>query len=369
MSERTTNGKILIVGGYGAVGRTIAIRLAEAYPGQVIVAGRRYEMANRLAQASEVKIQPLQVDIFKAHQTPEILHGVALVVMCLDQPDIRFVELCLNKGVNYVDVTATYDFLTQVEVLDEAAKVEGSTAVLSVGLAPGMTNLLARRSQTHFDELQSLDIYTLLGLGEAHGEAAVRWLVENLNTTFTVQEDGTTKQVKNFTNGQRTVFPGKLGQRTAYRFDFPEQHVLPRTMGVASVSTHLAFDSALVTNLIAFGRKIGLFSLLRYQWVQNALVKLFTSLHFGSEIFVIQVDAQGLVNAQPQALSLVVTGEREAHFTGLVVAQVADQLMKYNYPPGVFHVEQLFEPRSFITTLAEDGLQFHQRVHPDGAFA
>ncbi len=136
MSARTTYGKILIIGGYGAVGRTIAIRLAEAYPGQVIAAGRRYEKANQLTQASEGRIQPLQVDIFKAHETPEILQGVALVVMCLDQSDTRFVELCLNNGVDYVDVTATYDFMAQVEALDKMAKVGGSTVVLSVGLAP-----------------------------------------------------------------------------------------------------------------------------------------------------------------------------------------------------------------------------------------
>ena len=360
MSAKETNDKILIVGGYGAVGRTIANRLAEEYPGQAIVAGRHYEVANQLAQASEGRIQPLQVDIFSAHQTPEILRDVALVVMCLDQPDTRFVELCLKNGVDYVDVTASYEFLTQVEMLDEVAKVGGSTTILSVGVAPGMTNLLACLSQTHFDDLQSLDLYALLGLGEAHGEAAVHWLVENLNATFTVQEDGTTKPVKNFADGRRTIFPERLGQRTAYRFNFPEQHVLPRTFGVDSVSTRLAFDSALVTNLVAFCQKIGLFTLLRYRWAQNALVKLFTVLQFGSEMFVIQVDARGLENGKLKAVSLAVTGEREARFTGLVAAQVAERLMRNHYPSGIFHIEQLFEPVPFITRLAEEGLQFHQ---------
>jgi saccharopine dehydrogenase-like NADP-dependent oxidoreductase len=361
------NGNILIVGGYGVVGRVIAARLAAEYAGRVIVAGRSYDKANQLAQESRGKIRPLQVDIFTAHQTPEILNGVALVIMCLDQPDTKFVELCLQKGVNYVDVTAMYDFLTRVEALDEAAKVGGSTAVLSVGLAPGMTNLLARYAQTQFDEMQHLDIYALLGLGETHGEAAVRWMVENLNSTFAVQENGETRQVKSFEDGKRTVFPGKLGQRTAYRFNFSDQHVLPRTLGVNSVSMRLAFDSALVTNLMAFYKKIGLFGLLRYRWAQDALVRLLMSFHFGSEIFVIQVDAQGLANGQMKTLSRAVTGEREARFTGLVAARVVEQLLKYNYPSGIFHIEQLFEPLSFITALADDGLQFHQGANHNGA--
>ncbi len=361
------NGNILIVGGYGAVGRVIAAKLAIEHPGQVIVAGRSYDKASQLAQESGAKIRPLQVDIFIAHQTPEILNGVAMVIMCLDQPDTKFVELCLQKGVDYVDVTAAYDFLIQIEALNEAAKVGGSTAVLSVGLAPGMTNLLACHAQTQFDELQNLEIYVLLGQGEAHGEAAVRWMVENLNTTFTVQENGTAKQVKSFEDGKKTIFPGKLGQRTAYRFDFSDQHVLPRTLDVNSVSTRLAFDSALATNLMAFFKNISLFGLLRYQWAQDALVRLLMSFHFGSEIFVIQVDAQGLAKGQPKSLSRAVSGERETRFTGLVAAQVVERLLKYNYPSGVFHIEQLFEPLSIITALADDGLQLHQSTDHNGA--
>lgn len=34
-------GKILVVGGYGSVGKTIALLLAKEFPGQVIAAGRR----------------------------------------------------------------------------------------------------------------------------------------------------------------------------------------------------------------------------------------------------------------------------------------------------------------------------------------
>lgn len=72
------SGNIFIVGGYGAVGRVIAIRLAEKFPGQVIVAGRNLEKAEALSQESEGRIRPLQLDLNTAHENPEILDGVAL---------------------------------------------------------------------------------------------------------------------------------------------------------------------------------------------------------------------------------------------------------------------------------------------------
>jgi saccharopine dehydrogenase-like NADP-dependent oxidoreductase len=353
------NGKILIIGGYGAVGRVAATRLAERYPGQVIAAGRNYDKANELSKATNKKIIPLALDILTAHESPEIVDGVGLVIMSLDLPDTRFAEMCLQKGVDYVDVTATYDYMAQVESLNEVAQLGGAPAVLSVGIAPGLTNLLARHAKSQYDDLQQLDIHVLLGLGEAHGEAAVRWTVENLNRNFFVQENGQAKLVKSFGDGEQPLFPGKLGRRSTYRFDFSDQHILPRTLGINTVSTRIGFESALITNLMALAKRIGLFNVLRYQRAQDVLVKLLRMLRLGTELFVAQVDAQGLANGQRQTLSIAVSGNGEGRITGLVAAQVAERLVTGDFPSGVFHIEQLFEPLPFITELKADGLRFH----------
>ncbi|MGB3713618.1 MAG: saccharopine dehydrogenase NADP-binding domain-containing protein [Candidatus Promineifilaceae bacterium] len=354
-------GSILIVGGYGTVGQVAATRLAERYPGQVIAAGRKYDKANELSKATNRKILPLAFDILVAHETPEILDDVALVIMSLDLPNTRFAEMCLQNGVDYVDVTATYAYLAQVEALNEVAQAGGGTAVLSVGIAPGLTNLLVSHAKSQYDDLQQLDIHVLLGLGETHGEAAVRWMVENLNRSFSVQENGKAKLVKNFGDGEQTVFPAKLGRRTTYRFDFSDQHVLPRTLGINTVSTRIGFESALITDLIALAKKIGLFYLLRYQRAQDVLVQLLRMLRLGTELFVAQVDAQGLANGQRQTSSSAVSGDGEGRITGLVAAQVAERLIEGNFQSGVFHIEQLFEPFPFIIGLEADGLRFHIR--------
>jgi saccharopine dehydrogenase-like NADP-dependent oxidoreductase len=352
-------GNILVVGGYGAVGRVVATRLAERYPGQVIAAGRNYDKANELSKATNGKILALALDIFTAHETPEILDDVALVIMCIDLPDTRFVEMCMQNGVDYIDVSASYEYLAQVEALHEVAQVGGGTAVLSVGITPGLTNLLGRYAKSQYDELRQLDIHILLGLGEAHGEAAVRWMAENLNGSFSVQENRKAKFVENFADGKQTEFPGKLGRRTTYRFDFSDQHVLPATLGINTVSTRIAFESALMTDLMALAKKIGLFALLRYQWTQDTLAKLLQTLRFGTELFVAQVDAQGLANGQWQTSSSAISGDGEGRVTGLVAAQVAERLVADNFPPGVFHIEQLIEPLPFITELESDGVRFH----------
>lgn len=98
-----------MVGGYGAVGRVISTSLAERLPGRVIAAGRSMEKAQALASTTQKRILPAQLDVSQPDAQAAMWDNASVVVMCLDQPDTRFVELCLQKGIDYIDITATFD--------------------------------------------------------------------------------------------------------------------------------------------------------------------------------------------------------------------------------------------------------------------
>ncbi len=359
------DGDILIIGGYGAVGRVIALALANKFPGQVIVAGRSYEKARSLAQELGDKIRPYQVDLTTAHENPEILDGVAVVVICLDVPDMRFVRQCLQGGIHYVDITAEDAILQQIEALDGAVKVGGSTAILSVGLSPGLTNLLARHAQAQFEDLHHVDIHGFLGLGEAHGAAAARWTLQNLNASYTVRENGRPRRVSSFGEHKQAGFPDGLGQRRVYRFNLADQHVLTRTLNLTSVSTWITFDPVLFARLMAFMHRSGLSKLLRYRWVEDAIVKMSTAVQFGSEKFAVQVEARGDKDGRVQTETYTITGDGQGRATALVAAQTVEQLLAGAFSSGVFHSEQLFEPLPFIHRLAADGIIYHESARPD----
>lgn len=355
---------ILIVGGYGAVGRVIATQLGTAYPGRVIAAGRSLAKAEALAHESGGKIRPLQFDLTTVHENPEFLDGVAVVVMCLDVPDMRFVQACLQQGINYIDITAEDAILQQIEALDSIAKAGGGTAVLSVGLSPGVTNLLARHAQMQFDNLQHVDIHGFLGLGEMHGAAASRWTLKNLNANYTVRENGKSRLVSSFSEHKKVTFPGDLGIQRVYRFNLADQHVLIRTLDLPSVSTWITFDPVASTQLMAFMRRTGFSKLLQYAWVNEVMIKVSTAMQHGTEQFAVQVEAHGKIDMRVQTQTYAVTGNGQGRATGLVAAQVVERLLAEKFPPGIFHSEQLFEPLPFIQQLAADGIVYHERTNP-----
>lgn len=199
--------RIVVVGGYGHVGRIICEELGEKYPGLVYAAGRSLERAERFSQETSGKVLPMRLDMGQPVMASE-WERIKLVVMCLDQADDAWVGACIRSGTHYVDISAKAEFLNQVSKWKDAAEESGSSAILSVGLAPGLTNLMASWASKGLDVTESVDISIMLGLGDRHGKAAVEWTVDNLLSTFQVMENHRVKTVASFSDG-RSVFLAK----------------------------------------------------------------------------------------------------------------------------------------------------------------
>jgi len=355
------NGKILIVGGYGAVGGVISTTLGNLFPGEVIVAGRDFQKAKALSSKLGQKVIPLELDITSVPKDDERLENVSIIIMCIDQKNTHFVAQCVQRGIHYIDITANYEFLSKVESLNEEAKNHNSTVVLSVGLAPGITNLLAKHCRSVIQDMRYADIYIMLGLGEKHGVAALRWALEDLNDQFFIKEEGEKRQVRSFEDGKQTIFPGRLGTRIAYRSNFSDQHVIPKTLNIDSASTRICFDSAAMTGLYALLKKTGLSSIFKLRVAQNFMIKLLQLFRFGSDQFVLKVES-GNNRKHGVLYECSIAGSGEGNNTGLVAAKVAEKLYNSSFASGVFHIEQLFNPIEFIESLSGNDLRFEERL-------
>ncbi|OCL26344.1 Saccharopine dehydrogenase [Orenia metallireducens] len=345
--------KILVVGGYGKVGQVICKDLGSKFPRKVIAAGRNYEKARRFAQKSNGDILPLEFDIFAGKDRNKVLEEVFLVVMCVDQKDIKFIESCLKNGIHYIDITASYNFLAKVKSLQDTAKASDTTAVLSVGLSPGITNLLVKYSKSHLDVLDRVDISVMLGLGEEHGKAAIEWMIDNINTVFKVIKGGGLKEVKSFEDGKRIAFPRNLGSRITYRFNFVEQHILPKTLNIKTVSHRICFDSKLVTRLLALLKKLGFFNLLKVTLFRKMIIKIFEKINLGSDLFAAKVDALGKKDGKEIKFECSILGNNQSKITGKITSIIANYIYTKKYPAGVYHIEEIFSIEDIMEELSK----------------
>lgn len=352
------NKKILVVGGSGAVGSVVATQLANKFPGRVVLGGRNIYRIQALANKLDGAVAARSFD---ANHPGDwgVLDDIGCAVVCMDLNGTRFVEHCLEQRICYVDVSASGDQLKLIKDLELKARTNKTTAVLSVGLAPGLTNLLAKHACQKITRPAKIRINILLGLGEKHGQAAIVWTVRNLARPWSISRYGKVQRVESFTAPEDVSFPNPIGRRRVYRFNFPEQHTLPETLGVDDIETRLCFDSRLLTSLLAAFKKVNLLSWLRWQLLEQFAVKLFHSVQLGSDIFAVHVVAENQLKSEPVRSECSVWGYSETLVTGCVAANVVYLLERSTKPPGVFHIEELFDIDSFTQSI---GLGYHWKL-------
>lgn len=330
---------ILIVGGYGAVGSMITSMLAPHFEEQLIIAGRNGARAAKLAADLGPGVHWRLLDVTKPIDYDSALLGVRYVVMCLDIPDIEFVRQCFQRGIHYVDISAEYTILAAIAGLDEIAKQQAATAVLSVGLLPGLSNLMARYSLHFVNPIDHFDSAILAGLGEKHGVAGSSWVLNHFSNGA----------------GRRTFqFLAPYHQKTAHRFAFSDQYTLPQTLPILEASTWLGFDSFLMTNLIRLARLPILRSLFKQGTIKQFLLNTTQRWQFGTDEFVLTTHARGATGSYQAWLR----GKREVEVTALVAAEVLCRLIMEPLPAGVFHIEQLFQLEDFLPLLEQHGVTF-----------
>lgn len=355
----TAKDGVLVVGGYGNVGQRIARLLAKECGDRLLIAGRHKGRAQRFAAA--VNGRARVIDIANPESFAGALQGVKLVVMCLDTADLKFAHACIAQGAHYIDITATYAVIERLGYLHDLARANKVTMITSVGLAPGLTNLLAKACvQSSPGKVGHIDLHLLFGLGDHHGRAALEWTVDRLGQPFEIAAADGQRTVIPFQDSANAEFPPPLGERATYRFDFSDQHTLPHTLNVPSVSTWLTFDDAGLARRLSRLARTGVLQWTRYRWLRHLTILLLRLLRAGSSRFAVCV--QGTNDSDTAKVTcFTATGVEESHATAVIAAETVRQVLAEASESGVFQLDQRYSLVDFDAVLAENDIVIDRR--------
>lgn len=352
MTSRS-NDNVLIVGGYGNVGKRIARLLADELGSRLLVGGRNKSRAERCAADLKTAAQARRIDVTQPATFNEALQGVAMVIMCLDTADLKFAHACVVRGVHWIDITASSDVVERLGFMQDLAAAHGVTILSSVGLAPGITNLLAKAcAMASHRELLKIDIHILFGLGDHHGKAAVAWMVNRFHRPFKVITAQGPRSVRPFVERASGKFPAPFGVRTTYRFDFSDQHTLRDTLGVEQVNSWATFDHANLTHFLSRLAQLGVLGWTRFRLVHRLFSILMRTLRGRSSRFAVSVEAM----SDTDAVRFTASGLEEAHATAVIAAETARRVLAGSSKPGVFQLDQQYSLHDFEVTLAENDI-------------
>src|SRR5262249_44124856 len=252
--DRVNPQGILIVGGYGVVGRRIAAELAPDYPDSVVVAGRNLARANETATAIGHGVRGQRIDIAVPSSIAAALVGVSVVISCIDQPGRTLLWAAVERGLNYTDITPHLTELGRGAAygkIGAAARASGARVVLGTGIVPGISNVMVRALADVLGGVDEIETALLLAASDGGGPGSFDYFLQELSMSFHTWVDGKDRLAHAFSDPQLVDFPPPVGAQLSYLFPFSDQVLYPRTMGARTALTRVAIEPAWLARLLA----------------------------------------------------------------------------------------------------------------------
>lgn len=351
--------RVLIVGGRGRIGSSVAQDLVTHTDAEITVTGRNSEASIGPGLPPD-RVQYQTFDLADSAALQKAVSQSNLVVHCagpFHYRDAGVLKTCIESGVNYLDVSDSRSFTRRALKMRETAKNAGVTAIVNTGIFPGISNSMVRRDVEQLDEAEHIHLSYVVGGSGGAGVTVMRTTFLGLQTPFEVWEDGNWQQVKPYSDRETIEFPAPYGKTGVYWFDMPEAITLPETFPVKTVITKFGTSPDLYNHLTWFVAKYWPASWLR----NNSVIEFLSYVSYGmtsvSNNFsgvgvAVRSQVTGLKNGQPAQVCSIALHENAAVATGIGTGSIAQLILEGKLTkPGVWSVEQALSTELFEQTM------------------
>lgn len=366
--------KILILGGYGMTGKSLARHLLEQTKVEIILAGRDREKG--LAYAAELnskyhceRASAIQMDASSRQNLMDGLKGVDMLIVAA--PTTQYAEqvirAALDANVDYLDVQLDVNKLSLLKSSRKEIEQKGRCFITEAGFHPGLPAAMIRFAADQMDQPENAATACYLNMGK--------------NLPYTDSVDELMEVFKNFQaqtfkNGQWQKagayeykpfdFGGEIGQRTCYSMYFEELNPLPelypslKQVGFYISGSNWVTDW-LLTPLIFIGLKLA---------PKRGIRPLGKLMWWGMQKFsnppyevVLKGEVSGKKEGKPAQAVVTISHADGYELTAVpVVACLLQYLDGSRRKPGLWMMGQLVDPARLFQDMQRMGVSVSQNL-------
>lgn len=253
--------KVLLIGS-GAVGSVLSWYFStDNEITEVVCASNNLERAKEFIRSTADKIKLVQLDAANVNEITDAARGANLIINAsLPRFNENILEAALRVGAHYQDLASELADLKTAEQLkfDKRFKHAGLTALINTGVAPGITNLLAREAADAFEEVEEIHIRCIEE--QKASEFIFAWSAETTLDDLTapplVYRNGEFILTKPFGDPEEYEFPEPFGKRRAFSVYGDEIATVPLFVKTRNVDFKLAGSDIEFSNALS---RLGLF--------------------------------------------------------------------------------------------------------------
>jgi lysine 6-dehydrogenase len=228
--------RVVVIGGAGAMGQVIVKDLLENQQIEVVIADYDRDKADQFAES--LKSERVRGDFTDITNRPIMVKILAKAACVINSTpyyhNVNVMEAALEAGTNYIDLGGLFHVTKEQLKLHERFKEKNLTAIVGMGAAPGMTNIMAEAGQRDLDTVDSIDIL----VGSVDNVKidhpflppySIETLIDEYTLSPMVFEDGDYKAEAPLSGALMVDFPQPVGKQEAIYTLHSEVLTIPMT--------------------------------------------------------------------------------------------------------------------------------------------
>jgi saccharopine dehydrogenase-like NADP-dependent oxidoreductase len=288
--------KIIVLGGYGAIGSRICTSIARIPYVECVIAGRNPKRARRLAKS--VTASMLRIDAEDETAVSQNLAGAFMVIDAagpFQRRSMVVAQYCASHGIHYIDVADDRQFVNDVLQLNATAKRNECLLVTGSASLPALAAVLVESLAGYYDKIDEIHSAAVAGNSTPVGPAGARSLLHKIGVPTRLKIRGRWQEAPCWTQPGKNLFPEPFLNKRTYLYSVPAVDHFARQFGVRDATFRFGlqlgvFNRGLV--LLAWLRRIGwLKQPERYARMFLAFTRWFR--RFGGSGYSVQVQVLG----------------------------------------------------------------------------
>jgi hypothetical protein len=184
-------------------------------------------------------------DLWNPVSLEGVLRGVS-VAICAAGPyqtlPTTLVELCLRRGIHYIDLADDRAFVRKVRSLVAARHETLSAVCTGWSTVAALSGLLARIGAAGCETIESIYIHMAPGNRVPRSVGTIASLLHSVGQPFNVLREGSWCTVRGWSEARDFLFPAPVGRRRGYLVDVPDHEFLPDIFGARTVEFRTASE-------------------------------------------------------------------------------------------------------------------------------
>ncbi|MFM9950544.1 MAG: saccharopine dehydrogenase NADP-binding domain-containing protein [Saprospiraceae bacterium] len=248
--------KIMILGGYGGVGKIMSRNLLKHTDSDITISGHNKEKAEKIASILRIEYPKRQIlssyaDATQKHSLIEAFKNVDLVIITTTTPDYigTIAEAALESETDMIDILVRGDVVDSLGKYRERIIANKRIFITQAGFHPGLPAPIIKYVKNKFDNYKSANVVMVMNSLFESPESTHEIIHEIAVGNAKILKNGIWKKAT-YKDALKIQFSDKFGARQCFPLQMREIYPLQKELGVSEMGVYSAGFNPFIDNFV-----------------------------------------------------------------------------------------------------------------------